>query len=208
MYKHVGDKLKSIRQKKGLTQPVMAAELGVTYQTYQHYERTGNIDAHKISKLIKFLGISYDDLFNLDVEYFDTGAYRVIHSEKPFGQLLKELLWAKQMTHEDLAAMNVGVKAIQIGHYVRGRNDPPLNVLQKIAEKLCVPVAYFFNEVSLDEALHQQKPDAEKLKQISKLLEIIKDLDNNGIDEMIKQAEKEKSLQDYKKIIPSSKKSS
>ena len=91
MYKHVGDKLKSIRQKKGLTQPVMAAELGVTYQTYQHYERTGNIDAHKISKLIKFLGISYDDLFNLDVEYFDTGAYRVIHSEKPFGQLLKEI---------------------------------------------------------------------------------------------------------------------
>ena len=92
MYKHVGDKLKSIRQKKGLTQPQVSAELGVTYQTYQHYERTGNIDAHKISKLIKFLNISYDDLFNLDVEYFDTGAYHILLPEKSFGQLLKELL--------------------------------------------------------------------------------------------------------------------
>ncbi|MGE4266297.1 MAG: helix-turn-helix domain-containing protein [Deferribacterales bacterium] len=208
MYQHVGHKLKSIRNKKGFTQPQIAAELGVTYQTYQYYERTGNIDAHKVSKLIKFLNISYDDLFNLDTEYYDTGAFRMVLSEKSFGQLLKDLLHAKHMTHEDLAKMEIGVKAIQIGHYVRGRNFPSLDVLQTIAEKLCVPVAYFFNEISLDDALKKSELDPDKLKQISRLLEIIKDLDNNGMDEIIKQAEKEKSLQDYKKIIPPSKKSS
>lgn len=61
----INEILKSLRQKKGLTQQEFAAELDINLSSYQKYERANNTITPSIEALIKiadFYGVSVDYL--------------------------------------------------------------------------------------------------------------------------------------------------
>ncbi|ADD67717.1 transcriptional regulator, XRE family [Denitrovibrio acetiphilus DSM 12809] len=66
MYKHIGEKIKDLRRIKNYTQVKIADILSITYQTYQHHEKTGNFDSHKIIKIANALGVDYNTIFDLE----------------------------------------------------------------------------------------------------------------------------------------------
>lgn len=62
-----GDKIKRIREIKGLTQEDVAKKLNLTHQAYSRMERgETNISAERIVKIAEVLDVSVDDIFKLD----------------------------------------------------------------------------------------------------------------------------------------------
>lgn len=66
MYKHVGEKIRDIRRIKNISQQKLADVIGVTHQTYQYHEKTGNFDTHKLLKLAPVLACDFNTIFDLN----------------------------------------------------------------------------------------------------------------------------------------------
>lgn len=109
-----------------------------------------------------------------------------------YGELLLNLLKTKGLRQKDLATLtDVDIRVIN--NYCRNIREPNRETQQKIASALQVPMSYFFNEISLEEALKTEIPN----EKLNKLHNIAKYLDDEGIDEVIKAAEKEKTIHEF-----------
>lgn len=65
-----GDKIREIREKRGLSQKELAVKIGVAKSTYSLYESgKREPDVEKIKKIAKVLEVSGDDLLDIDVSY-------------------------------------------------------------------------------------------------------------------------------------------
>lgn len=109
-----------------------------------------------------------------------------------YGELLLNLLKAKGLRQTDLSNMLNTDKRV-INNYVKNLREPDRETQQRIAKALEVPMSYFYNEISLEEALKTEIPN----EKLNKLHNIAKHLDDSGIEELIKAAEKEKNVQEY-----------
>ena len=65
----LGNKIKTLRLKAGLTQEMLAEELGVSFQTISKWENSICApDINMLPKLSVFFGVTIDELFDLTVE--------------------------------------------------------------------------------------------------------------------------------------------
>lgn len=145
-----------------------------------------------------------------------------------FAEKLDKLLNALSVRQVDLAKMTE-LDTRNINHYIKGRREPSLETVGKIAKNLCIPVGYFFGEYTLEEVVNTRnsaynneietlrknldgKSSAMLIKYIEMLmlaekkhfpeiLELLTQLDESGLQEVLKQAEKEKKLKDYNNIL-------
>jgi len=62
-----------------------------------------------------------------------------------FGKKLSELRKTKGLSQEQLA-IDLNISQSSISNYESGITKPDTDILQKIAEYFCVPVAYFFSD--------------------------------------------------------------
>jgi transcriptional regulator with XRE-family HTH domain len=69
----VGDRLRLLRQKLGLTQSQMAQKLGVTLNTYQRYELGNrNLTVEKLQQLRKLFGVNLNWLLTGEGGMFES----------------------------------------------------------------------------------------------------------------------------------------
>ena len=62
-----------------------------------------------------------------------------------FGKKLSELRKTKGLSQEQLA-IDLNISQSSISNYESGITKPDTDILQKIAEYFCIPVAYFFSD--------------------------------------------------------------
>jgi len=63
--KHIGERLKEIRKRKGMTQEDLASKLGMTFQQIQKYENGKNrISFSNMVELSRYLGVSLDSFLD------------------------------------------------------------------------------------------------------------------------------------------------
>lgn len=83
----LGNKIKSLRQKAGITQEKLAEELGVSFQTISKWENNLCLpDISMLPKLSIFFGITIDELFNLTVEQRLVRIENMLEVEQEFSQ--------------------------------------------------------------------------------------------------------------------------
>lgn len=69
---HVGHRIRLFRTQAGISQEKLGAELGLTFQQVQKYEKgTNRVSASKLWAIAKVLGVKVSDLFD---GYDDAGA--------------------------------------------------------------------------------------------------------------------------------------
>lgn len=197
---NIGNRIKNALKIRNMTQTQLAETTGYTEVYISNIlrgVRGKNMNVETLANFAKALNVSMAYLLEeSDLINNEERATINIGTEKTFPQLLKEILKSKQMTYKELSELNIGTGDKSIGHYATGKRTPSLDVVQNMARALKIPVGYFFNEISLEQALNSKEPN-ENDQEISKLLEILRDLDKDSIGDLLKQAEKEKSLQDY-----------
>ena len=61
---NIGEKIKELRQEKGLSQMQLSKQIGVSQKAVDYWERSVNEPkASYIVALVKFFGISFDEFF-------------------------------------------------------------------------------------------------------------------------------------------------
>jgi transcriptional regulator with XRE-family HTH domain len=141
-----------------------------------------------------------------------------------FAERLKALIETKKIKQTELADL-IGVNSKSINTYVGGRSEPNLNLLKKMAEKLEVPIEYFFGYISLNDALKSSEnsnkreifklinnieadisPEAVRLikmillafnHNIADKIDMLLKLDSEGLAEIANQINKEYSIQEF-----------
>lgn len=68
----LGDKLKTLRNKRGLSQQQVAYDLNITQQAYSRYELGRDPDIHILKALAEYYGVSADYLLEIDNHCIDT----------------------------------------------------------------------------------------------------------------------------------------
>ncbi|GAB1534416.1 hypothetical protein ADMFC3_00470 [Geovibrio sp. ADMFC3] len=121
-----------------------------------------------------------------------------------YGELLRNLLDAKGLTQTEAAELIKMDRKI-FNNYVRGKREPNMQMWQRISTALSVPVGYFFNEITLEDALKHNEPTPERLEKLNKLHGLLRDLDDSELEKIIEATEKEKVYKDYTKMIHSKK---
>ncbi|ADD67330.1 transcriptional regulator, XRE family [Denitrovibrio acetiphilus DSM 12809] len=139
-----------------------------------------------------------------------------------FAERLKALIDVKNIKQTELADL-IGVNSKSINTYVKGRSEPNLDLLKKMAEELETPIEYFFGYISLDEAINGGLSSEKALlintirnintpipndtlqliktilltlnHEIKESLDKLSKLDPEGVSEIAKQINKEYSLQ-------------
>ena len=98
-------RIKKLREKRGLIQPILAAELGITQQMLSKYERdTSTIKVDVLKELAKYFNVTTDYLLGLsDVKRDLTGQikmnetideyYDLIEVYKKLDEYDQELVW-------------------------------------------------------------------------------------------------------------------
>ena len=131
----------------------------------------GNLDTlNKLSNALK-TPIAY--LIG-EIDEFEQGQdIKLSFTPKPsrklsYGELLRNLLDAKGLTQTEAAELIKMDRKI-FNNYVRGKREPNMQMWQRISMALGVPVAYFFNEITLEDALKHDEPTPERLEKLNKL---------------------------------------
>ena len=66
---HIGQRIRDLRKKAGLTQEKLAQELGVTFQAVSKWEKGVNIpDTARLIPLARVLGVTTDELLGFSEE--------------------------------------------------------------------------------------------------------------------------------------------
>ncbi len=137
-----------------------------------------------------------------------------------YGIRLKAVLHAKGVKQVELAEA-VGSNPKNISSYIAGRSEPALDTANKIAKYLDVPIDYFLGNVSLEnlksdynltQAIDELRKNLSddvcviielavllKNADIRRIMDIVRSIDNAGIKEILKQAEKEYFIHLYQK---------
>ena len=68
----LGDKLKTLRNKRGLSQQQVAYDLNITQQAYSRYELGRDPDIRILKALAEYYGVSTDYLLGIDNHCIDT----------------------------------------------------------------------------------------------------------------------------------------
>lgn len=64
---HIGEKIRLIREQRGMLQKQIANEIGIGYSNYNKLENGGrDASVEELSKLAKLFGITIDDIVNLE----------------------------------------------------------------------------------------------------------------------------------------------
>lgn len=64
---NLGDKIKRIREEKGLLQKQLASEVGIAYTSYNKIEKgTREVTVEELHKLAKYFNMAIDDIVNFD----------------------------------------------------------------------------------------------------------------------------------------------
>ncbi len=96
MEMNIGNKIRELRKKKGITQEQLASALGITSQAVSKWEMsTGYPDIAMLPVIAGYFGVSMDTLFNYDADKLEENIMNVLyHSRggKPFEEAEKILL--------------------------------------------------------------------------------------------------------------------
>lgn len=213
--KHIDDvireRLKIAVERSGLSQSKVAERAGVSRINLNRLfagARQG-VSPETIYKICKALDVPMAFIFGEIDEYQKSDGTLLAVSPAPqeklsHGQLLKQLLEAKKLSQTEAAEM-IGMDRKVFSNYVRDEREPNMQMWQRISIALSVPVGYFYNEVSLDEALKHEVISEERLGKLNKLHRLLKELDEEDLEKIIEVTEKEKIYKDYTKMMHSKK---
>lgn len=121
------NRIKELRQTKGLSQSELAQKVGISNQAISHYE-TGKRHA-KIETWQKLA-----DYFNVSVPYLQG-------FEMQTPNRLKELRIKRKLTLDDIEE-KTGIKRGTYSNYENGKTEPKLEAWQKLADYYGVSVPY------------------------------------------------------------------
>ena len=96
MEMNIGNKIRELRKKKGITQEQLASALGITSQAVSKWEMsTGYPDIAMLPVIAGYFGVSMDTLFNYDADKLEEKIMEVLYSSRggrPFEEAEKILL--------------------------------------------------------------------------------------------------------------------
>ena len=96
MEMNIGNKIRELRKKKGITQEQLASVLGITSQAVSKWEMsTGYPDIAMLPVIAGYFGVSMDTLFNYDADKLEENIMNVLYNSrggKPFEVAEKILL--------------------------------------------------------------------------------------------------------------------
>jgi transcriptional regulator with XRE-family HTH domain len=188
----IRDRLKEALLITGMTQVKLAEAAGISAA---HFNRVikgtrQGLSPDTLYKISKVLNVPVSYFFG-ETDWPHTTTSLVISPETKYsyGELLRNLLKARGLRQTDLARLT-DIDNRVLNNYCRDIREPNRDTQKLIADALHVPIGYFFNEISLEEALKTEIPS----EKINKLHNIAKYLDEKGIEELIRAAEKEKTI--------------
>ncbi len=93
---NIGNKIRELRKKKGITQEQLASALGITSQAVSKWEMsTGYPDIAMLPVIAGYFGVSMDTLFNYDADKLEENIMNVLYSSRggrPFEEAEKILM--------------------------------------------------------------------------------------------------------------------
>lgn len=141
---NLGNKLREIREEKGLTQEELASILHINRVQYNQYENNYfNIPIKHLIEIADFYQISIDFLFNNDFNH--SNIYNSVNKELA-GTRLKEFRKEHKLTQKKLAEI-LNTTHSNIGFYEKGRNLIATPFLYQICHKYHVSVDYLLGRI-------------------------------------------------------------
>lgn len=174
----IGERIKALRLKNGLTLDEVARKIGVNNATVSRWE-TGEIKAigsDKIGALADILGTTTEYLLGRSNNTERTK--KLSRYDMPFPTRLRELLNRPGETQGKLAEA-IGVQRQSIGQWKDGITSPDINAFNKIADYYNVSADYLLGRKSLDDTtpIESLRAEREALKQeLSKLRKAVSDM--------------------------------
>ncbi len=146
----IGDTLKRLRTKKGLTSEELCSKIGIKGGSYRNYERNDRKpDYDTLVKLADFYGVSTDYLLGRPTAQPPTDALERLFSEKSFSALEEELLRKyMELPHEARQAVvrfinDATAKALQRKN---GTAPQKLLVMKRSLHKVSAGTGYDLND--------------------------------------------------------------
>ena len=159
----------------GLSQAKVADKADISVVNLNRVINAGRqgVSPETIHKICKALNIPVAFIFGEINEYERSDGTKLNFSPTPqrklsYGELLRNLLDAKGLTQTEAAELIKMDRKI-FNNYVRGKREPNMQMWQRISTALSVPVGYFFNEITLEDALKHNEPTPERLEKLNKL---------------------------------------
>ena len=146
----IGDTLKRLRTKKGLTSEELCSKIGIKGGSYRNYERNDRKpDYDTLVKLADFYGVTTDYLLGRPTAQPPTDALERLFTEKSFSALEEELLRKyMELPHEARQAVvrfinDATAKALQRKH---GTAPQKLLVMKRSLHKVSAGTGYDLND--------------------------------------------------------------
>ena len=146
----IGDTLKRLRTKKGLTSEELCSKIGIKGGSYRNYERNDRKpDYDTLVKLADFYGVSTDYLLGRPTAQPPTDALERLFTEKSFSALEEELLRKyMELPHEARQAVvrfinDATAKALQRKN---GTAPQKLLVMKRSLHKVSAGTGYDLND--------------------------------------------------------------
>lgn len=146
----IGDTLKRLRTKKGLTSEELCSKIGIKGGSYRNYERNDRKpDYDTLVKLADFYGVSTDSLLGRPTAQPPTDALERLFTEKSFSALEEELLRKyMELPHEARQAVvrfinDATAKALQRKN---GTAPQKLLVMKRSLHKVSAGTGYDLND--------------------------------------------------------------
>lgn len=146
----IGDTLKRLRTKKGLTSEELCSKIGIKGGSYRNYERNDRKpDYDTLVKLADFYGVSTDYLLGRPTDQPPTDALERLFTEKSFSALEEELLRKyMELPHEARQAVvrfinDATAKALQRKN---GTAPQKLLVMKRSLHKVSAGTGYDLND--------------------------------------------------------------
>lgn len=182
-----GEKLKLLREEKGLTQQDVADVLNVGRATIAGYETKGKQpDYEKLTKLAEFFDTSIDYLLgrmdnsNIDKKISESTENKTL-SEK-----IKQLRKEKDITQKELAE-TLSISPSTIAMYETGQRKPDSDMLETIADFFNVSVDYLLGRSNIKNPEEKQESPKKNKDESSFIKE---DSSSYDIDELEAKFEK------------------
>lgn len=141
---NLGNKLREIKEEKGLTQEELASLLHINRVQYNQYENNYfNIPIKHLIEIADFYQISIDFLFNNDFNH--SNIYNSVNKELA-GTRLKEFRKEHKLTQKKLAEI-LNTTHSNIGFYEKGRNLIATPFLYQICHKYGVSADYLLGRI-------------------------------------------------------------
>jgi transcriptional regulator with XRE-family HTH domain len=151
-----GDRLKSLRNEKGITQQQMADHIKVSRPTIAGYETKGvQPDFEKLSTISSYFNVSVDYLLGLsDIREIPfTQDNEILPNKTGIGRKIYNLRVLNNIKQNDLADI-IGVSKSTMSNYERNYSTPDIDTLIRIADYFNVSIDSILNH----KILYEQKP--------------------------------------------------